>query len=33
MIVDMEGTTTNAVNKKLDELREEAGVDHDGPGR
>jgi glucose-6-phosphate dehydrogenase assembly protein OpcA len=26
MIVDMEGTTTNAVNKKLDELREEAGI-------
>jgi glucose-6-phosphate dehydrogenase assembly protein OpcA len=26
MIVDMEGTTTNAINKKLDELREEAGI-------
>jgi glucose-6-phosphate dehydrogenase assembly protein OpcA len=26
MIVDMEGTTTNAVSKKLDELREEAGI-------
>jgi glucose-6-phosphate dehydrogenase assembly protein OpcA len=26
VIVDMEGTTTNAVSKKLDELREEAGI-------
>jgi glucose-6-phosphate dehydrogenase assembly protein OpcA len=26
MIVDMESTTTNAVSKKLDELREEAGI-------